>query len=816
MTTESSLRASLVDIGGGSIYPIGETTGIGRDPSSNVRLDDMMVAKKHAEIRRSGNDYVLVDLGSRHGTYVGGNRVTGEVALRHGDEILIAGTRFRFDLQQIQHKRSSSDSAISAVDGASPLVMRRLSAWAAQRLVPASDLAGLDALTRAHEKLRALLELTRALGVEHDPRQLAERLLENIFGLVTAERGVFVVIDPKTDGLGWSVSRHRSGGREKIAVPRALIQEVMAQASGVLTVDAELDARFSRSQSIASAGIRSAMCVPLMYRGPTDLAAATGRSGELLGVIYVDCRDAVGAFDDDDLELLTSLGGQAALALKNALLVHEVQEREAAERRRLEQVIGNMPAAVIVLDRDRKITLVNPEGERLLPALGPARAGDALAQVRAEPLAVLLDRVGDGAGDVSVGDRTYTVTVSAGDGGLVVLAMRDVTEERAQRARDAHEERLALLGRVAGGIAHDFNNLLAVIVNYTDFARERGGNDPQLREDLDNVREAASRASALTRQLLAFGRREPIRPQVVDLNSHVAAVDRMLRRTLGANISVRLELAGDLPQITIDPTQLEQVIANLVVNARDALSRGGELAISTGGAQVDVAEARRLAIGAGRYAELIVADTGTGMSREVLARIFEPFFTTKDKLHGTGLGLATVHGIVKRASGAIVVESTVGVGSQFRVLLPATTEVAAAPPVDPMTAAARRQATIVVAEDQAPVLQVIQRILGRAGYRLLTATCGADALQQVGDFAEPIDMLVTDMIMPGMSGRELADQLRVARPGIKVLYISGHLPDNERDVMSEQTFLAKPFTSRELLDRVGEILGPESMPAAAG
>jgi len=806
MTSHPEPHARLVELGGGAVYPVDGTIGIGRDPSSSVHLDDMMVAKKHAEIRRGEGGFVLVDLGSRHGTYVGGNRVTGQVPLRHGDEILIASVRLRFDLEEARARTEAS----AGLDSSTPTVMRRMSAWAAQILVPASDLPGMDALTRGHEKLRALLELTRVLGVEHDPRALVERLLENIFGLVHAERGAFVMVDPTNDSLGWSVSRTRAGERDPVAIPRTLVHEVMAQASGVLTVDAELDARFARSQSIASAGIRSAMCVPLMYRGPTALAQATGRSGELLGILYVDSRDAAGAFSDDDLELLTSIAGQAALALKNAVLVASFHEREAAERRRLEQVIGNMPAAVFVVDRDRRLTLVNPEAEGLLPALGPARVGTTFDAVCDEPLTTLLQRVRAGAGDVAVGERTYAATVSLpdGDADLTVLAMRDITEERAQRARDAHEERLALLGRVAGGIAHDFNNLLAAIVNYTDFARERGGSDPQLREDLDNVREAASRATALTRQLLAFGRREAIRPQVVALNHHVAAVDRMLRRTLNANIVVLVELGEELPAITIDPTQLEQVIANLVVNARDALAAGGRLGVHTRAVDVDTAEARRLAVAPGRYAELLVTDTGVGMSREVLARIFEPFFTTKDKLHGTGLGLATVHGIVKRAAGAITVDSTSGRGSRFRVLLPATTEpiVAAEPVVAPIEPTAT--ATILVAEDQAPVLQVVQRILGRAGYRLLSATCGSEALQLAASHGEPIDLLLTDVVMPGMSGPELAEQLRALRPDIKVLFVSGHLPDGDRDSLGDAGFLAKPFTSRELLERVREMLAP--------
>jgi CheY-like chemotaxis protein len=204
-----------------------------------------------------------------------------------------------------------------------------------------------------------------------------------------------------------------------------------------------------------------------------------------------------------------------------------------------------------------------------------------------------------------------------------------------------------------------------------------------------------------------------------------------------------------------------------------------------------------------------VRDTGVGMSRDVLARIFEPFFTTKDKLHGTGLGLATVHGIVKRAAGAISVESAVGRGSEFRVLLPASSEAVSAALIPPLVAVEppARQATILVAEDQPPVLAVVQRILGRAGYKLLVSTCGAEALAAASAHDGEIDLLLTDVIMPGMSGRELADELRAKRPGIKVLFVSGHVGDEDRDGVGGAGFLAKPFTSRELLQQVRTILG---------
>jgi signal transduction histidine kinase/ActR/RegA family two-component response regulator len=810
MTTER--RANLVELGAGRVFILGETTVIGRDPACGIVLEDMMVGRKHAEIRRGPGGHVLVDLGSRHGTYLNGARIgTGEVQLRDGDEILIASVRLRYDLEQPAALRE-----VAQVDSVpTPTVMKRLSAWTAQILRPAAEIAGFDALTRAHEKLRALLELTRALGVEHDPIALIDQLLATTFDLVKGERGAVVLVDPASGKLGAQVSRSRTGSRKPVAIPNTLIQEVVSQSTGVLTVDAGLDERFARSESIASAGIRSALCVPLMYRGPVERSATASRNGELLGILYVDSQEEAGAFAENDLELLTSIGGQAAVALKNALLVQRVHEVEAAERKKLEQVVSKMPAAVILVDGEGRIALANPEAERLLPALGPARAGEVLARVCDEPLPALVARAGRAAADVAIGERTYTATVAQDDGGLLVLALRDVTEERAQRARDAHEERLALLGRVAGGIAHDFNNLLAVIVNYTDFVRDRGG-DPQLMSDLDNVREAAQRATALTRQLLAFGRRELIKPQIVDLNQHVAAVDRMLRRTLGADIAVRLAFAPVLPAIKIDPTQLEQVVANLLVNARDAMVEGGQLTITTAAVDVGAEEARRLGdVVSGRFAELTVADTGTGMTREVLARIFEPFFTTKDKLHGTGLGLATVHGIVKRAGGAITVESRVGHGSVFRVLFPATAEAAIAG-TQPEAAAAqpRRSATILVAEDQPAVLQVIQRILGRSGFTLITATCGTDALAAAAAHAGTIDLLLTDVIMPGMSGRELAEKLRAVRPDVKLLFVSGHVSDGDREAVAGSGFLAKPFTSKELLDTVRDILGETAATAA--
>jgi signal transduction histidine kinase/CheY-like chemotaxis protein len=813
-----------VEVTGGRIFTLGEVTTIGRDPDSSVCLSDMMVGKRHAEVRRlEDGRFELSDLGSRHGTYVGGRRVS-KVVLEAGDEILIGGSRLRYEKGSPPAAVTPPPATLRMDGGGLGSMMRRLSVWDAGRFAPASQIVEPEELARDYEKLRAALEVSRTIGVEHDLTKLLERLLSTAFELLPAERGAVLLLDGNTGGAVAEVSRTRSGEQQTLALPSSLIQEVLQQQAGVLTANAEFDDRFSRSTSIVAQGIRSAMCVPMLYRGLAD-GGGPDKQHEILGVMYLDSRLAVGAFSPRDLDLFTSIANQAALALKNAVLVQHIRAVKAAEGKRLEQVVRNLPAGVILLDSERRISLINPQVEPLLGMLGAARVGDVLHEVGSLSIDDVLEAERGELEIIVRGPPRRILAVSAagfasGTEQGTVLTLRDVTDEVERETKAAHEERLTLLGRLAGGIAHDFNNLLTVIISSTEFAmQEANSQDEQLGADLIMVRDAAERAAELTRQLLAFGRRELIKPKVVDVNTLVTQITDLLRRTLGTSIEIRSRFTDPLPPVKIDPAQFERVLANLMVNARDAMPDGGEVSLETDLVVLDESDARlHQSLQPGPHVCLTVRDTGVGMPPDVLARVFEPFFTTKDKGKGTGLGLATVYGVVRQAGGAVTVESTPGRGTVFRVLLPASGEQAAAPVRRVTMMMPTFGATILLAEDLAPVLGLTERMLQRYGYQVLTARDGEEAMAAALNHPGPIDLLLTDILMPKMTGWVLAERLRNVRPGLRVLFVSGQVDDAVESavIAGEGTaFLPKPYTADELLEQVRILLeSPLRRPAA--
>jgi PAS domain S-box-containing protein len=402
--------------------------------------------------------------------------------------------------------------------------------------------------------------------------------------------------------------------------------------------------------------------------------------------------------------------------------------------------------------------------------------------------------------------------------GAIVVTYHDVTDrKRAEAAlRDLEErhrqaQKMEAIGRLASGVAHDFNNLLTAILGSTDLLLEDLPADHPGRLEADEARKAALRAAELTRQLLAFSRQQVLEPRVLDINEVVANVEQMLRRIIREDVEVRTVLAPDIGAVRADPAQLEQVLLNLAVNARDAMPRGGRLTIETANADLDETYAAEHAVvDPGRYVMLAVSDTGTGMDAATQARVFEPFFTTKEKGRGTGLGLATVYGIVKQSGGYIWVYSEPGRGTSMKVYLPrveAPIEPINAPP--PPTGSLRGSETILVVEDQDEVRTLTRRMLEARGYRALVAASGADALRIAAHAAGPIDLLVTDVIMPGMSGREVALLLEPAHAGMRVLFVSGYTDESiVRDGVLEPdiTFLQKPFTAEALARKVREVL----------
>jgi signal transduction histidine kinase len=385
-----------------------------------------------------------------------------------------------------------------------------------------------------------------------------------------------------------------------------------------------------------------------------------------------------------------------------------------------------------------------------------------------------------------------------------------VAEKERLQLQLQQSQRLESLGQLAGGIAHDFNNLLAVILGYSTFIARRAPEGSDDERDVAEIRTAGERATRLTQQLLAFARRENVRPKVLDLTGVVLEMEQLLRRTLGEHVKLETALAADLWPIMADYGQLEQVLVNLAVNARDAMPEGGTLTIDTENVEADAAYVTlRQGLSPGRYVRLRVSDTGVGMSPEVAARAFEPFFTTKPKGEGTGLGLATIYGIVSGAGGHVQAYSEPGLGTTFTVLLPATDAPLPAPPDALREPRAGAGETILVVEDEVAMLEVTRRLLDGGGYSVLTAGGGEEALRVVAAYEGTIDLLLTDVVMPGMLGKEVARRVTALRPGIAVLYMSGYAQSvigPMGDLANGHTIIDKPFTETALLERVASVL----------
>jgi PAS domain S-box-containing protein len=389
--------------------------------------------------------------------------------------------------------------------------------------------------------------------------------------------------------------------------------------------------------------------------------------------------------------------------------------------------------------------------------------------------------------------------------------VHDLTEQRRLQTQLAQSQKMEAVGRLAGGIAHDFNNLLTVITTSCDLLLEDLAAGDTRREDVEQVRKAADGATALTRQLLAFSRQQVLAPRVVDLGDVVHGVEKMLRRVIGEDIDLVTLLDDEAGAVKADVGQIEQVLMNLAVNARDAMPTGGKLSIETGNIEHDPDYAREQeAAAVSRFVMLAVSDTGIGMDEATKARIFEPFFTTKEPGKGTGLGLATVYGIVKQSGGFIWVYSEPGLGTTFKIYLPRVDAAAVSGVSAPaLIASLRGTETVLLVEDAAAVRAVTHQALARQGYTVLDAPNGAEALRIAADHPDPIHLLLTDVVMPGLSGRQLADELTRLRPDTKVLFTSGYTDDavvRHGVLESGIAYLQKPFTVDGLARKVREVL----------
>jgi signal transduction histidine kinase/ActR/RegA family two-component response regulator len=395
----------------------------------------------------------------------------------------------------------------------------------------------------------------------------------------------------------------------------------------------------------------------------------------------------------------------------------------------------------------------------------------------------------------------------------LILRSRN-TEEMLQQAEEQlrHSQKIDAVGRLAGGVAHDFNNLLTAIIGYSELLEIRFENDPSVLEEVRMIRNAGERAAALTKQLLAFSRKQILQPVVLDLNALVRETDKLLHRVIGEHIRIVHHLTADDARVRVDPGQLEQVLINLGVNARDAMPRGGTLTITTAVLPLGADELASRGIDSqpGEYVALAVSDTGSGMDNETLVRIFEPFFTTKGPGKGTGLGLSTVYGIVKQSGGGISVETEMGRGSQFTIFLPRETAPVEPPKPGPSRVERTSRAeTILVAEDEEVVRQLICAVLRDAGYEVLCAATPAEAIEMARQHCGAIDLFVTDIVMPEMHGPALAAEIAALCPRVRTLYVSGY-SENEISAQGVITpaleFLPKPFSHQSLIRKVQEIL----------
>ena len=498
------------------------------------------------------------------------------------------------------------------------------------------------------------------------------------------------------------------------------------------------------------------------------------------------------------MEWSEELAGGLLQAAPDAILVLE-GTRVVLVNDRAEQLYGWSRSELVGHDVEMLITddarRMLPERQRRIRDGHPGAIGAVTTTIRRR----------DGS-EIPV--ESSVAIVDTPQGRLAVVVVRDLTEraraeqEKARLRAEAQvhrSQRLESLGQLAGGIAHDFNNMLGVIVNYANFVIEEAESpEPDLKMIVSDARQvvrAGERGTDLTHQLLAFARREVVRPQVLDLNKVIADVEEMLRRSIGEHIKLIVRPEADLPPVTCDPGQIEQLLVGLVLNARDAMPSGGNLVIDTGRHDDQV--------------RLRVSDSGRGMKPEVLERAFEPFFTTKASGEGTGLGLATVYGIATQAGGDVSIASEPGLGTTVTVLLPAAERADTGPvPAKPVGTRGHGE-TLLVVEDEAALRDVAGRILSGAGYRVLAAEGGAEALALAARHDGEIDLLLSDVVMPGMLGKEVAERLVLDRPHTRVLYMSGYA----QPVLHSQgtldpgvALLEKPFTATDLLTAVRERL----------
>lgn len=689
-------------------------------------------------------------------------------------------------------------------------------------------------------RLDALLEATRAFAeAASEYQSLLDTVTSHVMQLLGDGCSIFLIEPDGRSARPVALANRDGARRDRVlayfgdqpvpldgrgTVPRVINQ---GQAFRVELVDPQAPGGQFRSESapaIADLDLRSLLAVPLQIRSATIGALIVSRHGP-------DARP----FEPEDEVFAQTLANHAAQLIRNAQLFESLQ-RELEERRRAQEETKKFVALVqrsrefiAMAGFDGRILFVNDAGRELL---GIARDAD-LANVplssfhtedgmkRAEILRTVGHWEGEGqlrhfvTGEL-IPTQVRSLVLRSLDGEQLCFAtvQRDLRETRRLEERLRQAQKMEAIGRLAGGLAHDFNNLLSVILGCSDLLFDDVPEGTLARTHVGEIHRAGERAATLTQQLLAFSRQQLLEPRVVDLNQVLRGMNQMLTRLLGEDVELKLALDERLGRILVDPSQMEQVILNLAVNARDAMPSGGKLSIFTSNVSLSEAQAAARELTPGDYVLLSVLDNGTGMDAATTARIFEPFFTTKGSGHGTGLGLATVLGIVEQSRGHVLVHSQIGRGTSFDIYLPRTDRRAghsllpgagARPP--PNTARGNEQVLLV--EDDPQVRALMRTILQQAGYSVRDVGDPLEALRWAEVEGATIDLLVTDVVMPRMSGRELAGRLAERLPRNKVLFVSGYAEDalgHHGVVEAGVALLRKPITPDSLRRRVRDVL----------
>jgi PAS domain S-box-containing protein len=686
-----------------------------------------------------------------------------------------------------------------------------------------SDKAG--DLRAANARLRALINIGLELASEQDPGRLLQIVCVAARDLFAATYVTLGIVDRKdrTVQRALTCGADATGG----ACPATWIKKGESVPGILGTVVAERQALRGDNPGSDPSSLQLPVLHPLVQ---AFLAVPIASPNHVYGWMCLVSNEGR-SFTEDDEHLVMALSGQVGRIYE---LEHEILERKQAEsavrheRDRAQRYLDTAEVMLLALDLDGRVTLINRKGCDILgwtdwELLGRDWIDTCLPErIREASRQKFTNLVG---GDLSIVEnpiltrsgverliewRNTVLRNAAGRLTGTFSSGADITERRALEEQYQQAQKMDAIGRLAGGVAHDFNNLLTAILGYCELLLPDFTPDDRRHADITEIQKAGMRAAGLTRQLLAFSRKEIIEPTLLDLNVVVADIRAMLGRLIREDVKVVLALRPDLAPVMADRGQVEQIVMNLAVNARDAMPKGGTLTIETANVELDEHYAKmHVPVKPGRYVALTVSDTGTGITPQAQARLFEPFFTTKEAGKGTGLGLATVHGIVARSGGSVNVYSEVGRGSSFKVYFPRAD--GGQPIVEAPQPVARPRAgaeTVLVVEDADGLRELARRLLQRQGYTVLLAANADEALRLFeGD--SPIDVLLTDVVMPGASGPELTRQLIERRPALKVIYMSGYTEDAiaQHGVLNPGiAFLHKPFTSEALSRKIREVL----------